>query len=60
MQANVQLGTGGGAVEARGRAIIHSTRDKSGERNHYQVTTLEGTPAHINTGEAFPVPTQSG
>jgi len=58
--ANVVIGTGGGDVEVRGGAIVHSTRDKSGERNNYQVTTLEGTPAHINTGEAFPVPTQSG
>lgn len=61
-QANAQisLGAGGGTVEARGRAIVRSTRDKGGERNHYEVTALEGTPAFINTGEAFPVPTQSG
>lgn len=59
-QANVTIGTGGGEIEARGHAIVRSTRDKGGERNNYQVTTLEGTPAHINTGEAFPVPTQSG
>lgn len=59
-QANVSLGVAGGDVEARGRAIIRSTRDKGGERNNYQVTTLEGTPAYINTGEAFPVPTQNG
>ena len=59
-QANVNLGVAGGEVEARGRAIVRSTRDKSGERNNYQVTTMEGTPAFINTGEAFPVPTQSG
>lgn len=60
-QANVVvIGSGGGNVEARGGAIVHSTRDKSGERNHFQVTTLEGTPAFINAGEAFPVPTQSG
>jgi hypothetical protein len=59
-QANVSLGVAGGDVEARGRAIVRSTRDKSGERNNYQVTTLEGTPAYINTGEAFPVPTQNG
>jgi len=59
-QANVVIGTGGGDVEVRGGAIVRSTRDKSGERNNYQVTALEGTPAHINTGEAFPVPTQSG
>jgi hypothetical protein len=54
------IGSGGGKVEARGGAIIRSTRDKSGERNHYQVTALEGTPAFIHTGEAFPTPTQSG
>ncbi|MBI5462134.1 MAG: hypothetical protein HY941_08135 [Gammaproteobacteria bacterium] len=59
-QANIVIGSGGGEVEARGRAIVRSTRDKGGERNNYQVTTLEGTPAYINTGEAFPVPTQSG
>lgn len=59
-QANVNLGVAGGEVEARGRAIVRGTRDKSGERNNYQVTTVEGTPAFINTGEAFPVPTQSG
>ncbi|MBU1192344.1 MAG: hypothetical protein KKE76_11600 [Gammaproteobacteria bacterium] len=58
-RANVNVGVVNGDVEARGRAIIHSTRDKSGERNNYQVTTLEGTPAYINTGEAFPVPTQN-
>lgn len=59
-QANVNLGSAGGEVEARGRAIVRSTRDKAGERNNYQVTTLEGMPTFINTGEAFPVPTQSG
>lgn len=59
-QASVVIGTQGGEVEARGRAIIRNTRDKGGERNYFEVTTLEGTPAHINTGEAFPVPTQSG
>ncbi|MBI5042144.1 MAG: hypothetical protein HZB57_13365 [Gammaproteobacteria bacterium] len=59
-QANIVIGIGGTEVDARGRAIIHSTRDKSGERNNFQVTTLEGTPAYINTGEAFPMPTQNG
>lgn len=59
-QADVNLGVAGGEVEARGRAIVRSTRDKGGERNNYQVTTLEGTPTYINTGESFPVPTQSG
>lgn len=60
-QANiVVIGTGGGEVEARGHASVRSTRDKSGERNNFQVTALEGTPAFINAGEAFPVPTQSG
>ena len=60
-QANiVVIGSGGGEVETRGSAIIRSTRDKSGERNNFQVTALEGTPAFINAGEAFPVPTQSG
>ena len=60
-QANiVVIGSGGGEVQTRGNAIIRSTHDKSGERNNFQVTTLEGTPAFINTGEAFPVPTQSG
>ncbi|HEY9197739.1 MAG TPA: secretin N-terminal domain-containing protein, partial [Gammaproteobacteria bacterium] len=60
-QANiVVIGSGGGHVEARGGAIVRSTRDKGGERNNFQVTALEGTPAYINTGEAFPVPTQSG
>jgi hypothetical protein len=60
VQARVVIGAGGGEIEARGRAIVRSTRDKDGERNHYQVTALEGTPAFIHTGEAFPVPTQSG
>lgn len=60
VQANVAIGVGGGEVEARGRAIVRSTRDKGGERNDYQVTALEGTPAFIHTGEAFPTPTQSG
>lgn len=60
VQANVAIGAGGGTVEARGRAIVHSTRDKSGERNHYNVTALEGTPAFIHTGEAFPTPVQTG
>lgn len=60
-QANiVVIGNGGGEVKTRGQAIVRSTRDKSGERNNFQVTALEGTPAYINTGEAFPVPTQSG
>lgn len=60
VQANVAIGVGGGEVEARGRAIVRSTRDKGDERNDYQVTALEGTPAFIHTGEAFPTPTQSG
>lgn len=60
-QANiVVIGGSGGKVEAGGTAIIRSTRDKGGERNHYTVTALEGTPAFIQTGEAFPTPTQSG
>lgn len=58
--AQVSIGAGGGTVEARGRAIVRSTRDKGGERNFYEVTALEGTPAFIQTGEAFPTPTQSG
>lgn len=60
VQANVAIGAGGGEVEARGRAIVSSTRDKGDERNHYQVTALEGTPAFIHTGEAVPIPSQSG
>lgn len=59
-QANIVIGVGGNEVDARSRAIIHSTRDKRGERNNFQVTALEGTPAYINAGEAFPIPTQSG
>lgn len=60
-QANiVVIGSGGGEVEARGRAIVRSTHDKGGERNFFEVTALEGTPAFIQTGEAFPTPTQSG
>ena len=59
-QANVTIGTHGGEVEARGRAIVRSTRDKGGERNYFQVTALAGTPAFIHAGEAFPTPTQSG
>lgn len=59
-QASVTLGAGGSEVETRGRAIIRSTRDKGGERNHFDVTALEGTPAFIHTGEAFPTPTQQG
>ena len=59
-QVNVAIGAHGGEVEARGRAIVRSTRDKGGERNHFQVTALAGTPAFIHTGEAFPTPTQSG
>lgn len=59
-QARVALGAGGGEVEARGRVIVRSTRDKGDERNHYQVTALEGTPAFIHTGEAVPTPTQQG
>ncbi|MFN2310178.1 MAG: secretin N-terminal domain-containing protein [Gammaproteobacteria bacterium] len=58
-QARLVIGTDGQGVEARGRAIVRSTRDQGGERNHYQVTTLEGTPAFIHTGEAFPLPNQS-
>ena len=60
VQARVAIGAGGGEVEARGRVIVRSTRDQGDERNHYQVTALEGTPAFIHTGEAFPVPTQQG
>lgn len=60
VQANVAISAAGGEVEARGRAIVRSTRDKGGERNFYEVTALEGTPAFIQTGEAFPTPTQSG
>ncbi|MBZ0071011.1 MAG: hypothetical protein K8I04_04720 [Gammaproteobacteria bacterium] len=60
IQGTVDLGAAAGAVEARGRVILRSTRDKGGERNHYEVTAREGTPAYILTGEAFPVPTRSG
>lgn len=60
VRGTVAIGAAGGEVEARGRAIVRSTRDKDGERNHYEVTTLEGTPAFIHTGEAFPVPTRQG
>ena len=60
VHANVLIGADGGEVEARGRAIVRSTRDKGDERNHFQVTALAGTPAYIHTGEAFPTPTQSG
>ncbi|MFP5504565.1 MAG: secretin N-terminal domain-containing protein [Gammaproteobacteria bacterium] len=60
VQARVAIGATGGEVEARGRVILRSTRDQGDERNHYQVTALEGTPAFIHTGEAFPVPTQQG
>ncbi|MDV3239838.1 MAG: hypothetical protein LOY58_13425 [Gammaproteobacteria bacterium] len=56
----VDIGAAGGEVEARGRAIVRSTRDKDGEGNYYEVTALEGTPAFIHTGEAFPVPSRSG
>lgn len=56
----VVIGPGGGDVDAHGHAVIRSARDTSGERNHYQVTTLDGTPAFIQTGETFPTPTQSG
>lgn len=60
IQGAVDIGAAGGAVEARGRAIVRSTRDTGGERDRYDVTAVEGTPAFIHTGEAFPVPAQSG
>lgn len=59
VQANVAIGAGG-EVETRGRAIVRSTRDKGGERNYFDVTALEGTPAFIHTGEAFPTPIRQG
>ncbi|MFA7386473.1 MAG: secretin N-terminal domain-containing protein [Thiohalobacteraceae bacterium] len=60
IQGHVAIGTQGNELELRGRAIVRSTADKGDERNHFQVTALEGTPAYIHTGEAFPVPTQTG
>lgn len=59
-QAEVSLGAGGSEVEARGRAIVRSTRDKAEDNNNYQVTTLAGTPAYIHTGQAIPIATQTG
>ena len=60
VQGHVAIGTQGNELELRGRAIVRSTADKDDERNQFQVTALEGTPAYIHTGEAFPVPTQTG
>ncbi len=59
-RGSVDIGAGGGQqIEARGRAIVRSTRDKGSERNYYEVSALEGTPVFIHTGEAFPVPSRS-
>ncbi len=55
-QANISIGISDNDIEARGRAIVRSTRDRANERNSYQVTALEGNPAYIHTGEEFPVP----
>ena len=60
VQGHVAIGTQGNELEVRGRAIVRTTADMGDERNHFQVTALAGTPAYIHTGEAFPVPTQTG
>ena len=60
VQGHVAIGTQGNELQVRGHAIVRTTADKGDERNHFQVTALEGTPAYIRTGEAFPVPTQTG
>lgn len=56
LRARSRLSVTNGNVDASARARIHSTRTRSQDDDQYSVTTLEGTPAYIQTGESIPVP----
>lgn len=56
LQAKTAVSVSGGDVDARARARIYSTRTRSQDNDQFSVTTLEGTPAYIQTGESIPVP----
>lgn len=56
LRARTRVSVSNRNVDARARARIYSTRTRSQDNDQYSVTTLEGTPAYVQTGESIPVP----